>query len=785
VKLLGFTDIKSQAEEIVSKLSLEEKALLCSGADFSHIEPMPDYELGSVTVADGSHGVLTLDGKECRSTCFPSPSALACSFDRTLVSDVAGAIGREASEKGVSLLLAPSLSIKRNPIGGRNFEYFSEDPLVAGELGAAYINGLDRTGVEGCLRHFVCGNTENKRYVANSCVDERTLNEIYLEPFRIALKKSQPAAVMTAVNRVNGEYCSESDNLIREKLRDKFGFNGVVMSDFGAVNDRIAALKASLDIEMPGKTSATTEQIIEAVRSGELSESVLDETAKRIVELSISCKRNKKNSGLFSERHPREARIAAGESAVLLKNDGSLPIQKGTRIAVIGASAEKLTIQGDSSQIDCDDVNFVACLKERGFEVSYSAGCNDDGTTNDMMIREARETARGGDITVVVINLPYGEQTEGVDRSSLSLPDGVLKLVDQLLLDDIRVSVLLCVGSPVELPFERRVSSILLMGLAGEAAGEAAADILTGRVIPSGKLAETWPRRLNNVPANAYYNKNRKNSEYREGVWVGYRYFDAAGVDPLFPFGYGLSYTTFEYLGISLGYGSRKGTLCATVGVRNTGALCGAEVVQLYVGKTKSDQKQLKGFEKVILLPGQTTFLKFELTMMDFSVYARDGIWHVDPDEYYIMAASSSRDIRAVARVSVEGDELHGFVETDPKKAASVSDAEFEKLLGELPKEMPHRPFTGNSTLSELKPSFIGRVMYAVAEATAKINGDIGFPQADMPLRVLCSLSGGSLSNRRVRARVLLANGKVFASFGAMFRFDKYTKSPNRKRLDG
>ena len=772
-------------KDIVKQMSLSEKARVCSGADFWHTEAVEQLSIPSVMMADGPHGLrkeVKNDGGNLgdsyAATCFPTASLLACSFDRSLVREVGEAIAREAASQGVSIILGPGVNIKRSPLCGRNFEYFSEDPCLSGELGAAWVKGAQSQGVGACVKHYLANNQENRRFISNSCVDRRALEEIYLEAFRRVVEV-EPYALMTSYNMVNNEYVGESELLLTQKLREEWGFGGLIVSDWGAVNDRVSALRAGLDLEMPGKTSDTTKEIIAAVRGRRLSPEKLDDAVSRILYAVSECE-NERAVGISVDykAHDMLAARAAGDSIVLMKNEDTLlPFADGKPFAVIGHAAKEARYQGTgSSRINPTKLSSVTDeLDKRGVSYIYAKGCNSDGTTNDMLVAEARQATEETGRAVIFIALPDTYESEGFDRENMRLPDGTLKLMDQLAAACEHLAVVLMLGSPVELPFENRVKSILTCYLGGQAVGVAIADIITGRINPSGKLPESWPRKLTDVPCSPYYNKGKKNAEYREGIYVGYRFYDAIKLDPMFCFGHGLSYTSFHYdqLALDRSVISERGRMGLSVRVKNTGECPGAEVIQIYIAEKNGRIKQLKAFQKISLFPDENRIVHFNLTWRDFSYFnTNTERFELNSGEYTILVGSSSRDIRLTADISVESRRNRAIPEyIAPEQVKDLSDEQFYALIGYVPEEPGWKPLTLNSTLFELSHTVEGRLIsrsirnayYSkipknIDPATRKM---FELSIDDLPVRAICSLSGGELTKNTAVALVHFANHRL------------------------
>lgn len=770
--------------ETVAKMTLAEKARLCSGKDAWHTEQLEKYGIEGIFMSDGPHGLrietddTVVDQHSKPATCFPAASALACSFDRDLAREVGEALGAEAAAEGLDLVLGPGVNIKRSPLCGRNFEYFSEDPYLAGEMAAAQIVGIQSTGVGACIKHYAANSQENRRLVSDSTLDNRALHEIYLEAFRIAVQKARPYAVMSAYNQVNGEYAGESEYLIEEVLRGRFGFDGAVISDWSAVCDRVQGIRAGLDLEMPGKASGTTRLIIDAVKSGELDEKKLDDCVVRLLALEARCKdAHKLRRPVDFDLHHELVRRAAAESAVLLKNDNNLlPFADGKPFAVIGAFATAPRYQGaGSSRVNATRVSGVLDeLDALGVEHLYAQGYNADGSTNPTLLAEAKEAAEKAGRAVIFVGLPEQYESEGYDREDMSMPDGMLRLIDAVLSVCPKTAVYLMLGAPVLLPFADRAPAILCGYLGGQAAGQAAADVVTGRICPGGRLAESWPQKQADVPCARYYGKNRKLAEYREGVYVGYRYYIPAGVRPLYAFGHGLSYTRIEIDGIScdrktLGAGEKA---VLTFRVRNAGKRDGYAVPQVYIARRDDPYRVLRCFEKVHLFAGESRILKVELDADSFAFHdgQRDRRF-IEMGDHTVMVGYASDDIAGSVDITVwaaEGEEMPAYI--TPQQATDLPDEEFYALLGRVPQEPPRTPYTMNSTVGELRQRTAGKIFYsALSSYLIPKDADLESPVTkqlvqsldNTPIRSVCAMSRGILSRSKAMAVVELANRKV------------------------
>jgi beta-glucosidase len=667
-------DSQARAQELVSQMTLEEKALLLSGDGPWRTHKLTRLGIPSVFMTDGPHGLRKALGQNIAesvpATCFPTASALASTWNTELLRQVGAALGRECQANDVQLLLGPGINMKRSPLGGRNFEYFSEDPVVAGHLAAAYIQGVQSEGVGTSLKHFAANNQEFERMVSNSNLDERTLREIYLPAFEIAITQAQPWSVMCAYNKVNGVYASESPFLLEEILREEWGFKGFVVSDWGAVHDRVKGVMAGLNLEMPGSGEVNRKKIIEAVNTGHLPVSRLDEVVASLLAVILKAADSHKPHAHFDvDRHHALARQVAGESIILLKNeDHLLPLDTGgkKKLALIGAFAKEPRYQGaGSSQVNPTRISNaydeLLALLGGSERLGYASGYDTEGVTTAQLLEEAQQQARDADVAIVFAGLPDSHESEGFDRSTLDLPEGHHRLIDTVSQVQPHTVVVLMNGSAITMPWASRVKAILEGWLTGQAGGGAIADILTGRVNPSAKLAETFPMRMEDTPTSTEFPGLNQQAHYGEGVFIGYRYYDKKNITPLFPFGFGLSYTTFGYSDLTLSASSIQDTESLTVQlkVKNTGKVAGKEIVQLYVREDmpviSRPDKELKAFSKVALEPGEEKTVSFTLKPRDFAYYNTAlHRWSVNPGRFDILAGGSSRDLPLKQRVQVK-----------------------------------------------------------------------------------------------------------------------------------
>ena len=644
-------------------MTLEEKAGMCSGLDFWHLKEVEHLGIPKVMVSDGPHGLRKQDEKgdhlgindSIKAVCFPPAVLSACSFDRGLMEEMGKAIGREAQANDVSVVLGPAVNIKRSPLCGRNFEYYSEDPYLAGEIAAAFVKGVQSQHVGTSIKHFAANNQEYRRMSSSSEVDERTLREIYFPAFETAVKKAQPCTFMCSYNQINGTFASENKWLLTDVLRGEWGFKGYVMSDWGAVNDRVKGLEAGLELEMPASGGDNDAMIVKAVKDGALEEKILDQAVERILRIIFEYADHRKPQEFTMEKDHEEAQHIAEESMVLLKNENHiLPLKTSEKAAFIGGFARNPRFQGGgSSHINCFKTTNVLDSVPCDAQVVYAEGFPADRDFYDKALAdEAVKAAAEADKAVIFAGLPESFESEGYDRSHMRLPECQNRLITEILKVQPNTVIVLHNGSPVEMPWLGEIKGLLETYLGGQAGGAAAANILYGKINPSGKLAETMPLKLSDNPSYLNFGGGEK-VEYREGIFVGYRYYDTKEMDMAFPFGYGLSYTTFAYsnLKLSMENPTEKDTVMVSADVTNTGKSAGKEVVQLYIrdltGSAIRPEKELKGFEKVFLEPGETKTVTMELNKRSFAWYNTElHDWFAASGDYEILVGASSRDIR-------------------------------------------------------------------------------------------------------------------------------------------
>lgn len=702
----------SDIEKIVKQMTLEEKATLCTGVTSWTTLAVERLGVPQIMMSDGPHGVRrtadleTLGLVGLPATCFPTASCQSSTWDVDLIQEMGQALGEEAISLKVDILLGPGNNMKRSPLCGRNFEYYSEDPFLAGEMAASFINGVQSTGVGTSLKHFAANNQEYERFRINAIVDERTLHEIYLPAFETAVKKGKPWSVMCAYNKLNGNYGSENHDLLVDTLKNEWGFEGFVVSDWGAVHDRVHALQGGLDLEMPGPKQRRTQAVVAAVRAGQLDESVLDGAVRRILNMAFKAAETPKGAAYDQAAHHALARRIATEGIVLLKNDGLLPLQDGAKIAVIGHSAQEAHFQGGgSSRITATQVDVpLDELRDQLPESSliFCEGYPEGPEFKQGLIDEAVRAAQAADVALIYVSLPGFKESEGYDRPDLDLTEQQVALIKAVSAAQPRTVVILNNGSAVAMSdWIDGVGAVLEAWMMGQAGGGAIADILTGKVNPSGKLSETFPLRAEDVPSYLHFPGGNGEVRYAEELFIGYRYYDSKDVPVLFPFGHGLSYTTFKYSNAGLSAGTFKDVdgLTVSVDITNTGKVAGKEVVQVYVHDRKSalirPHKELKGFAKVELQPGETKTVTIDLDFRAFAYYHPTyRRWITENGEFDILIGASAGDIRLTQTVTLESTlELPSILDRESTIRDWMDDPRgktvFQPVLQELMARMP------------------------------------------------------------------------------------------------
>ena len=652
---------QNEIKALISQMTLEEKAGMCSGADFWHLKGVERLGIPSVMVTDGPHGLRKQSGEadhlgindSIKAVCFPAGCATASSFDRKLVRKLGETIGEECQAENVSTILGPAMNIKRSPLCGRNFEYYSEDPYLSTEIASAMVEGVQSKNVGTSVKHFLANNQEKCRMTNSSEADERTLREIYLASFEGAVKQAKPWTVMNSYNRINGTYVGDSEEYLTDILRKEWGFDGYVMSDWGAVNNRVQALKAGLDLEMPSSNGINDAQIVKAVQEGTLDEAVVNQACERIVNIIFRYTENRDETAVFNlEKDHETAAAIEAECMVLLKNEEAiLPLKKEKKIAFIGKYAEAPRYQGGgSSHINSFRVESALEAVKGIAEVTYAQGYEDVEDKVDYALQaRAVGVAAEADIAVIFAGLPDNFESEGYDRTHLNLPDCQNRLIEEILEVQKDVIVVLHNGSPVLMPWKDKVKGIIEAYLGGQAVGKATVNVLFGQVNPSGRLAETFPLRLEDTPCYLTYGKGKEKAVYQEGVFVGYRYYCTRNREVLFPFGHGLSYTTFAYSNLKLDKTemSDAETVTVSVDVKNTGDVAGKEVVQLYVSAGESEIirpiRELRGFDKISLEPGEEKTVTFTLGKRAFAYWNEEiHDWYVSDGAYEIQIGKNA-----------------------------------------------------------------------------------------------------------------------------------------------
>ncbi len=804
--------------EIIKKMTLEQKAAFVSGHNYWNLESAPELGLPQIMITDGPHGLRKQNkdksasdgiglGNSVPTTCFPPAATSSCSWDEELLKAEGEAMGEECLQEEVSTILGPGTNIKRSPVCGRNFEYFSEDPLLAGKCSAAIINGVQSKGVGTSLKHFACNSQEAFRMVLNEVIDERTMREIYFPAFEIAVKEAQPWTIMNSYNRINGVYASQNEWLQEQVLRKEWGFKGLLVTDWGASVDRIPGLKAGTDLEMPSSGTLNTTRIIEAVKNGTLDEAVLDARVDNVVDLIVKSKPAlaKKHTYDKNEHHKIAQKIAEG-SMVLLKNDEQLlPLKAGQKVAVIGEMAKAPRFQGAGSSVINPTMlsNAYDELKKLGVDMTYAQGYYKSSPTKkekktripeETLVKQAVEAAKQADVAVVFVGLTEEFEGEGYDRVNIEMPANHNALVSAIAKANPNTVVVLAGGSVVRIPWINEVKALLNSGLGGQASGGAVANILTGKVNPSGKTSETYPLTFEDNPTAGNYPGGPVTSEHRESVYIGYRYYDAANKDVLFPFGYGLSYTTFEYSDLKLSAADIKDTDTVTVSfkIKNTGSVDGAEVAQIYVADKESTiyrpVKELRAFRKVFIKAGEEAEVSVELSKRAFAYYNVElGDWHVESGEFDIMVASSSRDIRLTQTINVTSTvdaAVPDYRATAPNyynNVANITRDDFAAVYGELPSPEidPNKKIDLYCCLNDARHTKWGGRLCRLIEGImsgmgSDANGDgkmLAAMATQIPIRNFIAMSMGAFSPKQAEGLLKMLNDdeSSFVGFSAIF----------------
>lgn len=772
-------------ELLLKKLTLEEKCALLSGAETFKTRGMPEHGIPQIWLSDGPHGLRKQAGESDHlglnpsvpATCFPTASAVANSWDAALGEEIGAALGEEAAAQEVSVVLGPGLNMKRNPLCGRSFEYFSEDPYLAGKLAAGYIRGIQSKGVAACPKHFAVNSQETRRMASDSIVDERTLREIYLTGFEIAVKEGHPRSIMSSYNLVNGTYANENKHLLMEILRGEWGFDGAVITDWGGSNDHALGVKNGSTLEMPAPGGDSVRELLAAVESGKISESDIDARLSELLPLVFDTKAalDAAPREFDAAAHHALARRAAEESLVLLKNEGSLlPLAAGSKVAVIGDFAKNPRYQGaGSSMVNSTQVDVLLdkLIDSELNVIGYQQGFDRHGKPDAALQKSACELAAQANAVILCMGLDEIAESEGLDRSNLRLAQNQVDLLQAVAAVNPKIVVVLYSGSVVETPWLDNCQTLLYAALGGQAGAGAVADALTGKVNPCGKLAETWPLAYADVPSAADFATRRKTVEYREGLYIGYRYFTTAEKAVRFPFGYGMSYTTFAYSDMAA---DEQGV---SLIVTNTGSVAGTEIVQLYVAKKNSDlfrpAKELKGFARVTLAPGEKQRITIMLDDKAFRFWnVKANRWEIEGGEYELLVGASVEDIRLCEKISVHGTAtVHPYEDRNldcyyKGDVLHVSDADFEKLLGH-PIPNGKTKIDRNLTLGELNHarSPLGWLVWLVLTVLLDASYKRGKPdlnilfQYNMPLRALAKMTNGAISMGMVDGIVMELQG--------------------------
>ena len=799
-------------QDIISKMSLEEKCYFMSGKDFWTSRSIERLGIPGMALSDGPHGLRKQEGASDQlglngsvpATCYPTAATIANSWDPALGEQIGEHLGSEAAEQEVSVILGPGLNIKRNPLCGRNFEYFSEDPYLAGKMAAGYIRGIQKNGIAACPKHFAVNSQELRRMASDSVLDERTLREIYLTGFEIAVKEGKPKSIMTSYNRVNGVYANENEHLLQEILRDEWGFEGFAVSDWGASNDHVAGVKAGSHLEMPTTGGDSDEELLAGVKAGKISEKLLDQRVDELLDVVFSTHeavKREKAKGMGQEECHTFAQKAAEESIVLLKNEeGILPLSPQTSVAVIGEFAQNPRYQGAGSSVvnptKLDSAIKVIShfdLKVEGF----AAGYHRSGPADTALESEAVNLAKKADVVLLYLGLDEISESEGLDRPNMEMPKSQIQLLEKIAAVNKNIVVILAAGAAVEMPWLKHCKALIHGYLCGQAGAKAMLRAIAGEINPSGKLSETYPLKYEDVSSASYFPAKERTAEYREGLYVGYRYFETARIPVLFPFGYGLSYTTFAYSNLLVTRDAAVSTL------KNTGNADGAEVAQLYVSAKCSGiyrpEKELKGFAKVFLKAGESRKVTIQLDDKAFRYFnVNTDKFEIEDGEYEILIGASVSDIKLSGAIHVEG--TNGPIPYDRAKMESyysgrirqVPDSEFEALLG-------HKIPSGNWDSSGLldmndaicqmyyAKSWIARLAYKILTNMLKKAEKKGKPDLNllfiynMPFRGIAKMTGGMVTMEMAEGILTAVNGHFFKGLGKLIGgFFRGRKKRNR-----
>lgn len=798
--------------DIIKQMTLEEKCYLMSGKDFWQTRSIERLGVPNMTLSDGPHGIRKQEGAgdqlglngSMPATCYPTAATIANSWDPVLGEEIGEHLGTEAASQGVGTLLGPGLNIKRSPFCGRNFEYFSEDPYLAGKMAASYVRGIQKNGVSACPKHFAANSQELRRMASDSVMDERTLREIYLTGFEIAVKEGHAKSIMSSYNRINGVYANENPHLLQEILRDEWGFDGFVVSDWGTSNDHTEGVRAGSHLEMPTTGGDSDLELVEAVKSSKISQELLDRRVDELLDVILSVTGSIKSlegKPFDMEKHHAMAAKASEQSIVLLKNENDiLPLKKGTKVAVIGEFAQKARYQGaGSSVVNPTKLDHTMCvignfnLDVAGFEPGYPRS----GKGNAEMQAKAVELAKKADTVLLYIGLDEISESEGLDRAHMRLPQSQVDLIEAVAAVNPNVVAVMSAGSAVEMPWLPKVKALVHGYLCGQAGASSVLKVIMGDVNPSGKLAESYPVKYEDVSSAPYFPAKERTAEYRESLYVGYRYFETAKVPVLFPFGFGLSYTTFEYSDLTV---TDKE---ATFTLKNTGKMDGAEVAQLYVSKPDGDvfrpAKELKGFAKVFLKAGESKKVTIKLDDKAFRYFNVDtNRFEVEGGDWIVMIGASVADIKLSGTVSVQGTgakspyDRQKFSKYFSGDIKNISDAEFEALLG---RPIPDGHWSGtldmNDAICQLYYSKSGLARFVYKIMSNMLNKSIGKGKPDlnitfiynMPFRGIAKMAGGMCTMEMAEGILTICNGHFFKGLGAVvggfFRSGRKRKAAN------
>ena len=799
-------------QDIISKMTLLEKVILTSGKNFWESQEILAHHIPSIFFADGPHGIrkqaLAADhlglNESLKATCFPTAVTIASSFDKELGEEIGVCLGKEALAQKVNVLLGPGLNIKRNPRCGRNFEYFSEDPYLAGNMAGSYVKGIQSNGISACLKHFACNSQEEKRMTLNSVVDERALREIYLTGFEIAVKEAKPKTIMSSYNLINGVYANENEHVLKEILRNEWGYDGVVLTDWGGENDRVKGLIAGNEMEMPGAGGDTVHDIMVAIKEGRLEESVLDENIDRLLDLILTTSKPFEGDKKYEfdvEKHHAFAVKCAEESMVLLKNeDNILPLKEKTKVALFGDFAMTPRYQGaGSSLVNCTKLeNTLDIVKEYDFEyLGHAKGFHRFGKKSNGLIKKALKLANKAEVVVVYLGLDEAIEAEGLDRKNIKINDNQVDLLKALKEAGKKVVGVLHAGSVVEMPWLKYCDALLNAYLPGQGGARAVLNVLTGKVNPSGKTAETYPLSYDDVPSKVDFPARGSSIYYRDSIFVGYRYYNKVNKDVLFPFGFGLSYSKFEYSDLKV---DEKGV---SFTITNSSDVDGKDIAQLYVSKVDSkiyrSAPELKGFVKVSLKAHESKVVRIDFDEYTYRFFdVKKNAWNKEAGEYQLLVGASSRDIRLEDKINIEGDVLEEVSDIPSYYSGdiqNVSDNEFKLIYqNDLPSTSlnfikKNRIYVDyNTTVNELRYAkgwtgrfFSGVIRFAIG--LLKVFGDVKTSNTlvmgvlHQPMRGLSRMTGGALTYKQLDGLIKMFNGHFFKGLNHFFKMGKVSKN--------